>query len=120
MATTFTITNTLKADEPIEVTYGRKIAPPVDNVPYSGDNNSDYAAYNPGSQTGPKASNYKFNTIMLPVPLTNLQVAIPADDGTDANVITLVANTLIEEEFYKTLQIPGLTIVPETTAGEGD
>ena len=81
---TFTITNNLSATEPV--------------IPNAGD------------KTGPKKSVYKFNTIEVPLPRTNLKVALAPTES-----VALTTTDLVEVEFYDVMKdnntIPGLGIV---------
>ncbi len=98
---TFTLKNTLSATEPIPTSLDGRDA---SNEPYSA-----AGAMNPGSQTGPMASNYKFNTISVPVPRSNLQIKIPADP---TKTVTITTTDLVETVFYENLtgKIPGLEV----------
>lgn len=60
---------------------------------------------NAGAKTGAKKSEFKFNTFMLPLPATNVQVAIAPGE-----YATIVTSTLLEEKFFEALDIPGVTV----------
>ncbi len=74
MSKSLVVTNLLSPKEEVSKDYYRD---PLINEPYS----DGGTAYNAGSQTGPKASIYKFNTISMPIPRSNLKVEIPAGES---------------------------------------
>lgn len=65
---------------------------------------------NPGAVTGPKASDYKYNTINVPMPKTNVQLALEA--GASAAFET---DSLTEAAFFHNMigKIAGLNVTVE-------
>lgn len=102
---TITIINTLSAEEKIMTVENRE------GVEF----------LNAGAKTGPYPTEYKFNSIALPLPRTNLKVnllpgGVAGDTSTsaDGSFVVLTTSDLIEVEFYKVMKanesIPGLDI----------
>ena len=84
-------------------------------VAHSKKSNGGKIIFNPGSQTGAKKSDYKFNDIAVNIPGSNFQVTIKAEESKDFNVTdnTIMyhaLNTISQEYGKDVIAIPDMYV----------